>query len=156
MRKSAANPTRTTTLFKLRSRDSNFEKDFGLLAASGHETSKTEGNARQEHTSQTIASGPDKEEYKKPRASQPPPEDAKDQKTLALPIAAIQLEEESPCLMNDQDEKVLKASRFFTNANGKKDEVTPDSQSIQNPIIVQGDQDENQLPTAQEESRNKM
>ena len=73
MRKSAANPTRTTTLFKLRSRDSNFEREFGLLAASGHETSKTEGNARQEHTSR---SGKEKEEEPESKALQLPQEDA--------------------------------------------------------------------------------
>jgi hypothetical protein len=41
MRRSALNPKRTTTLYKLKSRDSKFEKDFGLLAASGHDESAT-------------------------------------------------------------------------------------------------------------------
>jgi len=44
MRRSALNPKRTTTLYKLKNRkgdnrDSKFEKDFGLLAASGHDES---------------------------------------------------------------------------------------------------------------------
>lgn len=76
MRKSAANPTRTTTLFKLRSRDSNFEREFGLLAASGHETSKTEGNARQEHTSR---SGAEKDEDMEAKAPQIAKEDAENE-----------------------------------------------------------------------------
>ena len=48
--------------------------------------------------------------------------------------------------MNDQDEKVLKASRFFTNTNSKKDKVLPDSLSIQS------GEDANQLPTAKAKS----
>jgi len=42
MRRSALNPKRTTTLYKLKNRDSKFEKDFGLLAASGHDESAAE------------------------------------------------------------------------------------------------------------------
>ena len=47
MRRSALNPKRTTTLYKLKNKekcvsgDSKFEKDFGLLAASGHDESAT-------------------------------------------------------------------------------------------------------------------
>jgi hypothetical protein len=115
MRRSALNPKRTTTLYKLKNRakcisgDSKFEKDFGLLAASGHDESAPAelDQHRKDQQEEGLSTATRKKSTKSMsfsggRAHEPNETDEK-----------MPPEEESPGLMHDQEEKVLKVSRFF-------------------------------------------
>lgn len=113
MRRSALNPKRTTTLYKLKHpKDSNFEKDFGLLAPSGHDESAAADTAwNKKDPAEDAASTVTRK--KSAKSASCAGGGANEQNDASTKTPVLLCEEESPGLMHDQEEKVLKGSRFF-------------------------------------------
>ena len=123
MRRSALNPKRTTTLYKLKHhRDSNFEKDFGLLAPSRHdESAAAEAAKNKRDPGEDVASTVTRKKSAKSMSCTGG--GANEQNDASAKTPLLLCEEESPGLLHDQEEKVLKGSRFFPSPAEQEQQV---------------------------------